>query len=53
MLGLPEISYEEAYEYYISRVEKFNKEYNADIENGDLGDLEPETRGNKKHYTLI
>ncbi len=53
VLGLEEITYEEAYQYYIDRVEKFNKEYNADIENGDLGDLEPTTRGNKKHYTII
>ena len=53
ILGLPEVSYEEVYQYYIDRVKKFNKEYNADIENGDMGDLDPETRGNKKHYTII
>ena len=53
VLGLPEVTYEELYKHYIERIEKFNKEYNADIENGDLGDLDPDTRGNKKHYTLI
>lgn len=53
ILGLPEVSYEEVYQYYIDRINKFNKEYGADIENGDLGSLDPETRGNKKHYTII
>lgn len=53
VLGLPEVTYEELYKHYIERIEKFNKEYNADIENGDLGDLDPDTKGNKKHYTLI
>ena len=53
ILGLPEVTYEEVYAYYIQRVEKFNKEYNADIENGDMGDLDPDTKGNKKHYTII
>ena len=53
VLGLPEVTYEEMYRHYIERIEKFNKEYNADIENGDLGDLDPDTRGKKKHYTLI
>ena len=53
VLGLPEVTYEEIYKHYIERIEKFNREYNADIENGDLGDLDPDTKGNKKHYTLI
>ena len=53
VLGLPEVTYEELYKHYIERIEKFNKEYNADIENGDLGDLDPDTKGKKKHYTLI
>ena len=53
VLGLPEITYEELYRHYIERIEKFNREYNADIENGDLGDLDPDTKGKKKHYTLI
>ena len=53
ILNLPEVTYEEVYAYYIDRVNKFNKEYGADIENGDLGSLDPETRGNKKHYTII
>ena len=53
VLGLPEVTYEELYRHYIERIEKFNREYNADIENGDLGDLDPDTKGNKKHYTLI
>ena len=53
VLGLPEVTYEELYRHYIERIEKFNKEYNADIENGDLGDLDPDTKGKKKHYTLI
>jgi hypothetical protein len=53
VLGLPEVTYEEMYKYYIERIEKFNKEYNADIENGDLGDLDEDTRGKKKKYTLI
>ena len=53
VLGLPEVTYEELYKHYIERIEKFNREYNADIENGDLGDLDPDTKGKKKHYTLI
>lgn len=53
VLGLPEVTYEELYRHYIERIEKFNREYNADIENGDLGDLDPDTKGKKKHYTLI
>ena len=53
ILGLPEVTYEEIYKHYIERIEKFNREYNADIENGDLGDLDPDTKGKKKHYTLI
>ena len=53
ILGLPEVTYEEVYAYYIQRVEKFNKEYDADIENGDLGTLDEETRGKKKKYTII
>ena len=53
VLGLPEVTYEEIYKHYIERVEKFNREYNADIENGDLGTLDEDTRGKKKHYTLI
>ena len=53
VLGLPEVTYEEMYKYYIERIEKFNKEHNADIENGDLGDLDPDTKGKKKHYTLV
>ena len=53
ILGLPEVTYEELYKHYIERIEKFNREYNADIENGDLGDLDEDTKGKKKHYTLI
>ena len=53
VLGLPEVTYEELYRHYIERIEKFNREYNADIENGDLGTLDEDTRGKKKHYTLI
>lgn len=53
ILNLPEVSYEEVYAYYIQRVEKFNKEYNADIENGDMGDLDEDTKGKKKNYTII
>ena len=53
VLGLPECEYQDLYQYYIERIEKFNREYNADIENGDLGDLDPDTKGKKKHYTLI
>ena len=53
VLNLPEITYEELYKHYIERIEKFNKEYDADIENGDLGTLDPDTKGKKKHYTLI
>ena len=53
VLGLPEVTYDELYKYYIERIEKFNKEHNADIENGDLGDLDLDTKGKKKKYTLI
>jgi hypothetical protein len=41
------------YKYYIERIAKFNKEHDADIENGDLGTLDPDTKGKKKKYTLI
>lgn len=53
VLGMPEVPYEEVYKHYINRVEKFNKEHGADIENGDLGDLDPDTRGKKKEWQLI
>ena len=36
--GMPEVKYEEIYKFYTKRIEDFNKEYNADLENGDLGD---------------
>ena len=36
--GLPEVPYEEIYKFYIKRIEDFNAEFNADLENGNLGD---------------
>lgn len=53
VLGLPEASYEELYHHYVDRVNAFNEQYNADIENGDLGTLDESTRGKKKEYKLI
>lgn len=53
VLGLPEVEYEEIFKHYIDRVNAFNEQYNADIENGDLGDLDPSTKGKKKEYKLI
>lgn len=53
VLGLPEAPYEELYHHYVDRVNAFNEKYSADIENGDLGDLDPSTRGKKKEYKLI
>lgn len=52
-LSMPEIPYEEVYKYYIQKIEKFNEEYNADIENGDLGDLDLSTKGKIKEYKVI
>lgn len=53
VLGLPEVEYEEIFKHYIDRVNAFNEQYNANIENGDLGDLDPSTKGKKKEYKLI
>lgn len=52
-IGQEDVPYEEVYQYYIKKVEKFNEEYDADIENGDYGTLDERTRGNKKEYTII
>lgn len=52
-LGLQEVEYEEIYEFQAKKVREFNEKYNANIEENDLGDLEPETKGNKKNWTLI
>lgn len=51
-IGQEEVSYEEIMAHYQKRVDKFNQEYNADIESGDYGDLDPKTKGTKKekHY---
>ena len=53
VLGLPEVPYEEVYHHYCDRINAFNQQYNADIENGDLGDLDPSTKNKKKEYKLI
>ena len=53
VLGMESVPYEEIYKHYIDRVNAFNEQYNADIENGDLGDLDPSTKGKKKEYKLI
>lgn len=37
LFSMPEVKYEEVYEYYIKRLEAFNKKYNADLDKGDLG----------------
>lgn len=52
-LGMAEVPYEELYQYYIKKINKFNEEYQADIENGDLGTLDERTKGRKKNYTII
>ena len=51
-IGQEEVPYEEIMKHYIKRVEKFNAEYKADIENGDYGILDERTQGRKrnKHY---
>ena len=51
-IGQEEVSYEEIMAHYQKRVDKFNQEYNADIESGDYGDLDPKTKGTRKekHY---
>lgn len=35
--GLRPASYEEIHQYYIDKIEKFNKRFNADVVNGDMG----------------
>lgn len=52
-LNLPEIPYSEVYKHYCDRVDEFNKQYNADIENGDLGTLDESTNGRKRNWTII
>jgi len=52
-IGLPEVDYEEVYEFQIKKINEFNERFDADIENGDLGDLEPETKGKKREWTII
>ena len=44
---------EEIYKFYIDRVEKFNEKYEADVEQGDLGNLDEKTKGNKREWTII
>ena len=53
VLGLEEVEYEEVYRFHIDKVNKFNEEYGADIENGDLGTLDPSTKGNKRTWTIL
>lgn len=53
VLGLPEVEYEEIYRFYIDQINEFNETYNADIENGDLGDLDPSTKNKKKNWTIL
>ena len=38
--GMKEVSYEEIYGFYLKRIEDFNEEFNADLENGYLGTWE-------------
>lgn len=52
-IGLPEVEYEEIYEFQIKKIQEFNEKFGADIENGDLGDLDEDTKGNKKTWSLI
>ena len=51
-IGQEEVTYEETLAHYRKRVDKFDAEYNADIENGDLGTLDEKTQNKKKnkHY---
>lgn len=37
--GMPECEYEEIYQFYIDRINRHNERYNADIENGNLGNM--------------
>lgn len=48
-IGQEEVPYEEIMAHYQKRVDKFNEEFNADIENGDYGELDVRTKGNKKN----
>ena len=52
-IGLPEVEYEEIYEFQIKKIKEFNEKFGADIENGDLGSLDEDTKGNKKTWSLI
>lgn len=53
VLGQPEVEYEEVYQHYINRINAFNEKYNADIEHGDLGDLDESTKGKHNEFELI
>ena len=53
ILGMPEVEYQEIWQLYINQINEFNEKYNADIENGDMGDLDPSTKGKKKEWTIL
>ena len=52
-LGLPEVEYQEIWQLYTNQIKEFNEKYDADIENGDMGDLDPSTKGKKKEWTIL
>ena len=52
-LSLPEVEYEEVYKFYIDKVNEFNEKYQADIEQGDLGLLDEETKGKRREWRMI
>lgn len=52
-IGLEEVEYEEIFKFYTDRINEFNEKYNADVESGDLGDLEESTRGTRREWRMI
>ena len=52
-LSLPEVDMEEIYKFHIDKINEFNEKYQADIESGDLGLLDEETKGRRREWRMI